>query len=112
MQAMGSEKRRHERIQLSSPLKAIDTLSGDCLGLLVNVSFEGLMLIGEKPVVDGAVYQVEIPLGDEGAQTLSAGIECLWSSEADSEDKNWSGYRIIDISEDGKLLLEKIVSQL
>ena len=111
MQAMGNEKRRHERVQITSPLQVIDTISDEVLGLVVNLSLEGLMLLGEKLVVDGAVYQIKMPLAGEGSPELSAGIECLWSSEADSETKNWSGYRIIDIDDDNRSLLTKVIEQ-
>lgn len=112
MQVMGIEKRRHQRFELTNPLKVFDTFSNDMLGLVVNVSLQGLMLIGEKDVVDGAVYQVEIPLGADGEPILSIGVECLWASEADIEFKSWSGYRIIDISDENQALLENMISKM
>lgn len=111
MQAMGSDKRRHERVEIARPLKVIDTMSNQSLGLVVNISLEGLMLIGEKAVVDGAVYQVELPVNN-GDETLKLGIECLWSSEADSENKNWSGYRVIDICDEDKAALNSLIDQI
>lgn len=106
---MGEDKRRHERIRVSQPLKAIDTLSNDELGLVVNVSLEGMMLLGHKAVVDGAVYQANIAVDEK---VLSLGVECLWTSEADSDAKSWSGYRIVDISEDNKSVLEALIEAL
>ena len=112
MQAMGEEKRRHQRFDLTNPLKVIDTISDELLGLVVNISVEGLMVIGDKLVVDGSVYQIEIPVGEGGEPKFYAGIECLWTSEADSADKNWSGFRIIDISDENAALLDQVISQL
>lgn len=111
MQAADNEKRRHVRIDITWPLKVIDTMSNESLGLMVNVSRDGMMLIGEKVVVDGAVYQVELHFGGD-QDSLKLGIECLWSSEADSEDKSWSGYRIIDMRQEDSGLLNALIDQI
>lgn len=109
---MGIEKRRQPRVELSNPLKVIDTMSSESLGLVVNLSADGMMLIGEKALVDGAVYQAEMPLNPDEDATLKVGIECLWVSEADSENKNWSGFKIIDISEEDKTFLADLVASI
>lgn len=109
---MGSEKRRHERFNVSSPLSVVDTISAQSLGVIVNVSVEGMMLLGAKDIVDGAVYQVDIPIEPAEGLILSLGIECLWSADADSEGKSWSGFKIIDIGESDKHLLDQLIKQL
>ncbi len=114
MQVTNSDMRKHPRFDLKQPLRVFDTLSGEDMGMLVNVSEEGMMLLGDKPVVSDGVYQVSIPLQSipENDVSLSIGVECLWSNGADMDGKNWSGFRIIDISENEKSLLSHMIEQL
>lgn len=114
MQAKESNKRSSERFELTKPLTVKDPLDDSIIGTLVNISADGLMVLGAQKVVDGCVYNVKIDVGTvtSGSQTLHLGLECLWVSEADCESKLWSGYKIIDISSDDKKLLNMIIEQL
>jgi len=109
---MGSEKRRSERFDVSSPLNVVDTISAQSLGIIVNVSAEGMMVLGAKDIVEGAVYQVDVPITSADNRILKLAIECLWSAEADSGGKYWSGYQVIDISDDNKVVLDQLISEL
>jgi len=109
---MGSEKRRSERFDVSSPLNVVDTISAESLGIIVNVSAEGMMVLGAKDIVEGAVYQVDVPIASADNRILKLAIECLWSAEADSGGKYWSGYQVIDISEDNRVVLDQLISEL
>jgi hypothetical protein len=106
--------RKHPRFDLKQPLRVVDTLSGDDMGMLVNVSQEGMMLLGDKPIVSDGVYQVSIPLKSIPKEdiSLSIGVECLWTNDADIEGKNWSGFRIIDISAHEQSMLNHMIEQL
>lgn len=107
----GSDKRIHPRYSLNRPLIIFDSQSEERLGALVNVSEDGLMLLGERPCHDGNIYQVHIPLNMESV-VLALGIECLWASDPDTDGKLWSGFRIIDISDSDKGLLVELIEQL
>lgn len=61
MQVTNSDMRKHPRFDLKQPLRVLDTLSGDDMGMLVNVSEEGMMLLGQKSIVCDGVYQIAIP---------------------------------------------------
>ena len=112
MQALDRDKREHKRFQLPNPLDVIDTISKNSLGELVNISAKGLMLLGDKPILDGSVYQVKVRLTESGQHFLFMGIECLWKSESGSRTKYWSGYRIIDISDQNQTLLDRLIASL
>ena len=114
MQVTNNDMRKHPRFDVQHPLRVLDTLSGEDMGMLVNVSKEGMMLLGDKAVVNDGVYQVTIPLKliPEEDLSLSIGIECLWSNSADIEGKSWSGFRIIDISASEQSLLNHMIEQL
>lgn len=114
MQVTNSEMRKHPRFDLKQPLRVIDNLSGEDMGMLVNVSQEGMMLLGDKTIVNDGVYQIHIPLKSEAEKdlSLSMGVECLWSNSDDADGKNWSGFRIIDISAHEQSMLNHMIEQL
>ena len=112
MQVLDRDKREFKRFQLPNPLDVIDTISKNSLGVLVNISAKGLMLLGDRPIFDGSVYQVKVRLTENGQHFLLMGIECLWKSESDSRTKYWSGYRIIDISDGNQVLLDRLIASL
>ncbi len=71
------------------------------------------MILGERDIVESAVYQASVSLlVNDQESALSLGIECLWVSDADSDDKQWCGFRIIDISPDDRSLLAEVIEQL
>lgn len=109
---MTKELRRHPRYEPKKPLNVYDTLSDERMGLLANLSAEGMMIIGNKDVVEGAVYQVRVPLDSFDTDMVDLGIECLWSTEAGAEQKYWSGYQIIDISDSDKTVLKVLIDAL
>jgi hypothetical protein len=109
---MTKELRRHPRFEPRKPLHVYDTLSQVKMGLLANLSEEGMMIIGDKDVVDGAVYQIAVPLDSYEKDVLNVGVECLWSADAEVDKQYWSGYRIIDISDDNKLTLGLLIDAL
>ena len=109
---MAKELRRHPRFEPKKPLNVYDTLSETRMGLLANLSAEGMMIIGDKDVVDGAVYQVDVPLDSHSEDKFTAGIECLWSTEAEIDNQYWSGYRIIDISDADQETLSHLIDVL
>ena len=107
---MSKEQRQHPRFQLQASLEIFDTLSGDKMGILANISEQGLMVLGDKTLVDGAVYQVAVTMND--GITLELGVECLWSSSGDTDSKSWSGFHIIDISEHAQSVLDTLIADL
>ncbi len=107
-----SDQRRHTRYPLNRPVFVVNTVSSERLGTLVNVSEEGLMVFGDQPVRDGHVFQVNVTDEATSEHILYLGIECLWTNDADTESKIWSGYRIIDISDTDKELLSALIAQL
>ncbi|WP_096085351.1 PilZ domain-containing protein [Agaribacterium haliotis] len=108
---MSSELRKSERHELHKPLLVKNCISAEVLGTLVNLSSEGLMLLGPAEVNEGGVYQVEIAFSD-GVSVLTMGLECLWVNPGAEESQVWSGYKIIDISDDAQALLEQCIAQL
>ena len=96
-----TEKRRAERKQPTNRVMVRDTLSGELLGQLGNITPEGLMLIGDEAVREGSTFQLSLTLADPTDNTethFNIGATSLWTMIAASGN-HWSGFQIIDISE-------------
>lgn len=95
------DTRKHDRVEVSRPISVSDRQTGRVLGQLVNFSDEGIMLMGSEPIAENAVLQLSLSFdpaaGEE--QPLHLGVECLWSHAGDDRSSYWSGFFIIDISE-------------
>jgi hypothetical protein len=105
-----AEQRRGPRIQIEEQVEVSDTNSGRTLGQLVNLSSEGLMLVGANCVAPGTVYQLSVPLNSSAkVEPLLIGAESLWCSDANDSGFYWTGFQIIDISPEHRAVLQRIV---
>ena len=81
------EMRKSERIDVTEVVRVIDKPSGQEIGQLVNISEEGIMIMGSQPIAENSIMQLSLVYGD--APEMSIGVESLWS-QSGSEDTNYS----------------------
>lgn len=95
------EQRRSERKAPAGLVDIFDVVMGEAIGHLGNVSPEGLMLISNDVIAEGAIFQLQFSLSDlDGLRSdFSVGATCLWSMESNS-GSYWSGLQIIDMSDE------------
>jgi hypothetical protein len=105
------ERRQTPRKIADQRILVQDMNAGQPLGRVVNLSTEGLMLVGNTAVESNLVFQLELTLQEphRGRRQLHLGVESLWCSEAGEGERFWSGYRIIDVSLDAIDLIESLV---
>lgn len=105
------EKRRTPRKIANEVLKVFDTNTGDYLGRIVNITTEGFMLIGENPIENNSVFQVDMVLAEArfGKDRISFGTESLWCSQANLPNHYWTGFQIIDISIPSSEFIESLI---
>ncbi len=110
-----SVRRKHPRYNLSEPINITDRFSENSLGVLANISLDGLMIAGRYPMETDTIYQIIMTLPNviDGKQTIEVGVDCLWTN-ANSENAgmHWSGCQIIDYSDNDITMLEHIIEQL
>ena len=101
-----SSRRKHPRHLLRNAVSVIDQTSGVSVGVVVNLSEEGIMLVNASPLQPDCIYQLRLDV-TEGVLSESAGceicmgVDCLWTSHAEGmASMYWSGCQIIDIADE------------
>ena len=97
--ARTGDMRRSQRLQVSGTIRAIDRRTRDEVGKIVNISADGIMLLGEQPVEENSILELVLVYGEAGTETIAVGVESLWCHSSDDQRRFWSGHYIIDISE-------------
>jgi len=92
------DMRREDRLPVSHEIRAIDRTTGIELGRVVNISSDGIMLLGVHPVMEHSILELALEFRDSAAGTIAVGVESLWCHSNDDRSMFWSGHFIIDIS--------------
>lgn len=111
---LGENDRELERHGIDGDVDVYDSLRDIYLGRLVNIHAKGLMIIGDVPLEEDKLYKLDLNLPKSASDRTSIhiGVDCLWTRNADHDDKHWTGFSIIDLSpqaaEDVRLLVEHL----
>lgn len=107
------EQRRAPRKRPYHSVTVTDTLTGQALGHLGNLSINGMLLIGQHTPRSEALYQISLPLPaqDGTMATIEVGIQEQWHEPAATPGQVWSGYRIIAIGHTDAAHLEQWLQQ-
>jgi PilZ domain len=104
------EMRSHERFEVSRVVHVTDLHTGHELGQLVNYSEQGIMIVGTQPVAENSVFQLSLLLEDaDASQSIELGVESLWSNSTQDRSCCWTGFYIIDISEESQARLTTLL---
>ena len=94
------EHRRSPRKPPGVIIQVTNVMTGEMIGRLGNISAEGMMLVGNRAVIEDALYQLSFHLPDEHGRLhpIEVGVHEQWSEEANVPGQRWVGFRIIDIA--------------
>lgn len=105
------EKRKLPRTRVQEALDVIDVHAERSLGRIVDISVEGMMLLSPEEIPVQAIYQLQIPLPPEleVCGRVSLGVESLWSRQSNDGTQYWTGFHVIDISDEDRDCIERLV---
>ncbi|TNJ33802.1 PilZ domain-containing protein [Arenimonas terrae] len=95
-----SEYRRAKRRKVGNAIDVVDTMTGQSIGKLSNLSETGMLLILSQALVSDGLYQLRFALPNEGgsSRSVEVGAHELWSDEAAAPGQVWTGFRFIDVA--------------
>jgi hypothetical protein len=95
-----SEYRRAKRRKVGNAIDVVDTMTGQAIGRLSNLSETGMLLILGQPVSSDGLYQLRfaLPNDDGNSRSVEVGAHELWSDEAAAPGQVWTGFRFIDVA--------------
>ena len=90
--------RAMHRHTISGDIDVYDALRDIYLGRLVNIHTQGLMLVGDVPLEEDRLYELDLhlPSENDNKRVVRIGVDCLWTRTADQNGKHWTGFSIID----------------
>lgn len=108
------ERRKNDRIDaFDIGLQAINSIDGEALGVIGNLSTGGMMLITTRQLFANGVLQLKIDLPAElGNGPIALGVKILWCVPANSPDEYWAGLETIDISSHDENALVALLERL
>ena len=106
-------KRNVERKHLIYYLKVTDQETGQIIGHAVNISNEGILLISEKPIKTGFLFQLKMflpeKIGDSRHFEFSAVSK--WSREDENPDFYNTGFQLNNVSTEAVLVIEGLTDK-
>src|SRR5690606_26296614 len=80
-------------------IPVLDTMTGQAVGRLGNLSQTGMLLIASQPLMEDALYQLRFSLPlEEGDTAVEVGTHLLWIDSASAPGQYWSGFRFIAVA--------------
>lgn len=103
--------RAMHRHTVGGDVDVYDSLRDIYLGRLVNIHIKGLMLVGDVPLEEDRLYELDmhIPGNDNSKQVIRIGVDCLWTRSADQDDMHWTGFSIIDSTPQAAEIIDQLI---
>lgn len=111
IESTDDRRRKYPRFDIHGPIQVISQSDGESLGVVANMSVDGLMLAG-RALDSDHLHQLtlKLPGAIEGIDSINLVVDCLWSSSSDLKtDIFWSGCHIIDYADSDISLVERII---
>ena len=97
---MNEETRSAPRIPTRDAIEVSNSITGDAVGRIGNLSRNGIMLVCRNRLNDNALYQLRfrLPGAASNGADIDAGVHVVWTENAATDGMQWAGMRIISIS--------------
>ncbi len=108
-----TKTRRQERAHLIYFLRVFDAQSGDLLGQMVDLTTDGIMVIGEGAVTPRQRYslRMDLPRNVPMGRHLTLEARCKWCRRDESGDFHSMGFRILDMSPEAYRAVEQLIEK-
>ncbi|HET7779314.1 MAG TPA: PilZ domain-containing protein [Nevskia sp.] len=103
-----AEQRRSRRKKAPQTIPVTNSITGEAIGFVGNLSIDGMLLIANRALPDNALFQFTFELPGHGGSAdrrLEIGVHEQWSEPASIPGQFWAGFRIIDIDPQDRIAL-------
>jgi hypothetical protein len=94
---MANEARRMPRRSVRGTVDVIDTLTGERIGHIGNLSVSGMLLIAGVPMIDDGLYQLRFALPGH-SDPIEVGAQVLWQDGGAAPGQSWVGMRFLGLA--------------
>jgi hypothetical protein len=103
--------RELKRRQLIYNLRVSDRLSNELVGLLVDITKKGVMLLSEGPISTGKDFHLKLnlPTDMEGQKEIPFEAKSVWCQKDIDPDMYATGFQLIDLPEGDIATIERLI---
>ena len=96
-----NEHRRSRRKSAFVTIPVTNKMTGQVMGKIGNLSADGMLMVCDHEVRDGALFQIgfELTNGRGNPQMINVGAQEMWEESANVPGQYWVGFHFIDISD-------------
>ena len=108
------DRRRSNRIDAHDVrLQVINSINGEEVGTIGNLSLGGMMLISNRELYADGILQLTVLAPDElDCGPIPLGVKILWCTPANSPEEYWAGLETIDIGANASDTLSRLLDYL
>lgn len=109
---MGKDRRRFKRRHLLYYLKVTD-LNGYPLGHLVDITEEGVLLLGEEPFSEGdyVTFHMNLPSGFDSEEKIEIQARCQWTKISTKPHLFEGGFQFFEVSPSVRALIRQLIEE-
>lgn len=103
--------RRHPRQRMLVDIAVECRDTGDLLGTLVDLTFDGLMLAGNYRIVPGRMYHLELllPAMIEGRESIQVLAPSLWTARQPISARRLSGFGKLSLDRADEPVVQRLI---
>jgi hypothetical protein len=96
-----NEHRRSRRKPAYLTIPVVNKMTGQTLGRIGNLSADGMLLVCEVPITQGALFQLGFELSNAqgNPHSIDIGVQEMWTENANVPGQYWAGFQFIDVSD-------------
>lgn len=108
-----SERRKLKRIHLIYYLRVFDMATGKQIGHVIDLTTEGILMLSDQEIPLQKEFHLKMDLPSEirGTEVFEFKAESLWSSRDENPDFINTGFKILEIEEDGLGIINRLITR-
>ena len=109
--AVTRDKRKLKRRRLIYYLRVYSLPVGELLGHLVDITPEGILIVGERPLPAQQDYelQLDLPGQIDGKENIHFRARCMWSRKDPAPSFFGSGFHFLDVAAEDMEIIARLI---